>query len=91
MDRAAAQLLTYRAAWSKDGEPGKFHQFSAMAKMFAAKVARFHSSEAVQIFGVLGASPEADVERLYRDAKLTEVFEGTSEIQKIIIKEELGV
>lgn len=91
MDRAAAQLLTYRAAWSKDGEPAKFHQYSAMAKMFAAKVARYHSSEAVQIFGVLGASPEADVERLYRDAKLTEIFEGTSEYQKVIIKEELGV
>jgi len=90
-DRAAAQLLTYRAAWSKDGEPGKYHQYSAMAKMFAAKVARFHSSEAVQIFGVLGASAEADVERLYRDAKLTEIFEGASEYQKVIIKEELGV
>jgi len=91
MDRAAAQLLTYRAAWSKDGEPEKFHQYSAMAKMFAAKVARHHSAEAVQVFGVLGASPESGVERLYRDAKLTELFEGASEYQKVIIKEELGV
>ena len=91
MDRHAAQLLTYRAAWSQTGEPQKFHQYCAMAKMFAAKVARFHSGEAVQIFGVMGASLEEDVERLYRDAKMTEIFEGTSEIQKVIVKEELGV
>lgn len=91
MDRAAAQMLTYRAAWSKEGEPEKFHQFSAMAKMFAAKVARHHSAEAVQVFGVLGADPDCGVERLYRDAKLTELFEGTSEYQKVIIKEALGV
>jgi alkylation response protein AidB-like acyl-CoA dehydrogenase len=91
MDRHAAQLLTYRAAWSQTGEPEKFHQYCAMAKMYAAKVARFHSGEAVQIFGVMGASLEEDVERLYRDAKMTEIFEGTSEIQKVIIKEELGV
>ncbi len=90
-DRAAAQLLTYRAAWSRDEEPAKFHQYSAMAKMFATKVARYHSGEALQIFGMLGASTEIDVERLYRDAKLTEVFEGASEYQKVIIKEELGV
>jgi acyl-CoA dehydrogenase len=91
MDRHAAQLLTYRAAWSQIDEPEKFHQYAAMAKMFAAKVARVHSSEAVQVFGVMGASSEEDVERLYRDAKLTELFEGTSEYQKVIIKEELGV
>ncbi|MBS1989029.1 MAG: acyl-CoA dehydrogenase family protein [Cyanobacteria bacterium SZAS LIN-2] len=91
MDRAAAQMLTYRAAWSKDEEPENFHKYSAMAKMFAAKVARFHSGEALQIFGVLGASPESEIERIYRDSKLTEVFEGASEYQKVIIKEELGV
>jgi acyl-CoA dehydrogenase len=62
-----------------------------MAKFFAAKAARYHSGEAVQIFGVLGASTESPVERLYRDSKLTEIFEGTSEIQKVVIKEELGV
>jgi alkylation response protein AidB-like acyl-CoA dehydrogenase len=90
-DRAGAQLLTYRAAWARDEEPEKFHQYSAMAKMFAAKVARYHSGEAMQIFGLLGASCEVDLERLYRDAKLTEIFEGTSEYQKVIIKEELKV
>lgn len=90
-ERSAAQLLTYRAAWSRDEEPAKFHQYSAMAKMFATKVARYHSGEMLQIFGVLGASTEVDAERLYRDAKLTEVFEGASEYQKVIIKEELGV
>ncbi len=90
-ERSAAQLLTYRAAWARDEEPAKFHQYSAMAKMFAAKVARYHSGEMLQIFGVLGASTEIDAERLYRDAKLTELFEGASEYQKVIIKEELGV
>ncbi len=90
-DVTAARLLTYRAAWSQDGEPAEFRKFAAMAKFFAAKAARYHSGEAVQIFGVLGASTESPVERLYRDSKLTEIFEGTSEIQKVVIKEELGV
>jgi len=91
VETEAARLLTYRAAWSHADEPGEFRKYAAMAKMFAAKVARFHSGEAVQIFGMLGASTELPVERLFRDGKLTEVFEGTSEIQKVILKEELGV
>lgn len=91
VESQAARLLTYRAAWSHDQEPVDFRKFAAMAKMFAAKTARFHSGEAVQIFGMLGASPDSPVERLYRDGKLTEIFEGTSELQKVVLKEELGV
>lgn len=91
VESEAARLLTYRAAWSHSDEPLEFRKYAAMAKMFAAKVARFHSSEAVQIFGMLGASPDAPVERLYRDGKLTELFEGTSEMQKVVLTEELGV
>lgn len=91
VESQAARLLTYRAAWSHDEEPADFRKFAAMAKMFAAKTARFHSGEAVQIFGMLGASPDSPVERLYRDGKLTEIFEGTSELQKVVLKEELGV
>lgn len=90
-ESTAGRLLTYRAAWSYAEAPEDFRKFAAMAKMFASRVARFHSSEAVQIFGMLGASLESPIEGIYRDAKLTEIFEGTSEIQKVIIKEELGV
>jgi len=91
VEAQAARLLTYRAAWSHGEEPGDFRKFAAMAKLFATKVARVHSGEAVQIFGMLGASPDSPVERLFRDGKLTEVFEGTSELQKVVLKEELGV
>lgn len=90
-ESSAARLLTYRAAWSQTAEADKFAQFAAMAKLFASRVARFHSGEAVQIFGMLGASSETPIERIYRDAKLTELFEGTSDLQKVIIKENLGV
>jgi len=90
-ESSAARLLTYRAAWAQKEEADKFAQFAAMAKLFASRVARFHSGEAVQIFGMLGASSESPVERIYRDAKLTELFEGTSDLQKVIIKEKLGV
>lgn len=90
-ETSSARLLTYRAAWAHEGDTKEFHKFAAMAKYFAAKTARVHSGEAVQIFGMLGASCQEPLERIYRDAKLTEIFEGTSELQKVIIKEELGV
>lgn len=90
-ESSAARLLTYRAAWAQTAEADKFAQFAAMAKLFASRVVRFYSGEAVQIFGMLGASSESPIERIYRDAKLTELFEGTSDLQKVIIKEKLGV
>lgn len=90
-DSSAAKLLTYRAAWSKDEAPEEFRKNAAMCKFYAAKTARLHSSEAVQIFGSLGVSDDEPIEKLYRDAKVTEIAEGTSEIQKNIIAKEVGV
>ncbi len=85
VDSAAARLMTYRAAWSKDENPDQFPKYAAMCKLYAARGARLHSAEAVQIFGVLGLSDDEPVEKLYRDAKALEIVEGTSEIQKNII------
>lgn len=85
---SAARLLTYRAAWLKDrGLPCT--KESAMAKLFASRVARYYTSEAIQIHGGYGYMAEFPLERYYRDAKVTEIYEGTSEIQKIIISREL--
>lgn len=90
-ESAASQMLTYRAAWSHAAEPEEFRKYAAMAKSYASRSARLHSAEAVQIFGVMGISCDEPLERIYRDAKLTEVLEGTSEVQKVILKEQLGV
>ncbi|MBZ0187757.1 MAG: acyl-CoA dehydrogenase family protein [Candidatus Obscuribacterales bacterium] len=89
-DSAGARLLVLRAAWSKDHAPEEFARNAAMAKFYASKTARFHSSEAVQICGSMGISAEEPVEKLYRDAKVMEIVEGTSEIQKNIIAQEVG-
>ncbi len=80
----AARLLCLRAAQKKDaGED--FSQESAMAKLFASEVAMKHTVEAVQIHGGYGFVKEFHVERLMRDAKITQIYEGTSEIQRIVI------
>ena len=80
----AARLLTYRAAAAKDSG-GRFSQEAAMAKLMAAEVCVDASREAVQIYGGYGYINEYPVERLYRDAKITEIYEGTSEIQRVVI------
>tara|TARA_R110002012_G_scaffold318604_1_gene537357 strand:+ start:54978 stop:56120 length:1143 start_codon:yes stop_codon:yes gene_type:complete len=80
----AARLLVYKAAMDKD--TGKNYDLSgAMAKLYASKVAMETSVEAVQIFGGNGFVKDYHVERLMRDAKITQIYEGTSEIQKIVI------
>lgn len=80
----AARLLVMKAAWEKD--QGKNHDMSsAMAKLYASKVAMEQTVEAVQIHGGNGFVKEYHVERLMRDAKITQIYEGTSEIQKIVI------
>lgn len=80
----AARLMCLKAAWLKDqGE--NFDKESAMAKLFASDVAMKHTVEAVQIHGGYGYVKEYHVERLMRDAKITQIYEGTSEIQKIVI------
>ena len=87
-DLDAARLLTYRAAALCDaGEP--FTIAASKAKLFASTAARVHASEAVQIHGGYGYTTEFPVERYYRDAKITEIYEGTSEIQQLIIARDL--
>lgn len=87
-DLEAARLLTYRAAALCDaGEP--FAIEASKAKLFASTAARVHASEAVQIHGGYGYTTEFPVERYYRDAKITEIYEGTSEIQQLIIARDL--
>jgi alkylation response protein AidB-like acyl-CoA dehydrogenase len=83
-DIESARLLVYKAAWLKD--TGKdYSTASAMAKLKASAVAMQHTVEAVQIHGGYGFVKEYHVERLMRDAKITQIYEGTSEIQKIVI------
>jgi alkylation response protein AidB-like acyl-CoA dehydrogenase len=80
----AARLLVYRAAWMKD-RGLDYTQASSMAKLFASEVAMRHTVEAVQIHGGYGFVKEYHVERLMRDAKITQIYEGTSEVQRIVI------
>lgn len=84
----AARLLVYKAARLK-GEHKDFVQAAAMAKLFASDVAMWATTEAVQIHGGYGYVKEFHVERLMRDAKITQIYEGTSEIQKLVIAREL--
>jgi butyryl-CoA dehydrogenase len=85
---SAARLLTHRAAYLKDN--GKqFNSEAAMAKSFASTVAMRASTECVQIFGGYGYMQEYGVERLMRDAKITQIYEGTSEIQQLVIARSL--
>ena len=87
-DLDAARLLTYHAAALCDG--GRPYAVEASkAKLFASTAARIHASEAVQIHGGYGYTTEFPVERYYRDAKITEIYEGTSEIQQLIIARDL--
>ncbi len=80
----AARLLVHKAAWLKDN--GKDYTIaSAMAKVFASEVAMKTTTEAVQIHGGYGYVKEYHVERLMRDAKITQIYEGTSEVQRIVI------
>jgi butyryl-CoA dehydrogenase len=84
----AARLMVYRAAWLKDGgQP--YSTEAAMAKLFASEVARQVTNDAVQVHGGYGYVAEYRVERYLRDAKLTEIGEGTSEIQRMVIARNL--
>ena len=80
----AARLLVYRAAWLKqEGLPHT--EEGAKAKLFASEMARRQTAEAIQVLGGYGYTKEFPVERYYRDAKITEIYEGTSEIQRLVI------
>jgi alkylation response protein AidB-like acyl-CoA dehydrogenase len=80
----AARVLTYRAAWFKD--TGKnYTQVAAIAKLFASEACSKAANHAVQVFGGYGYCQDYPVERLLRDAKITEIYEGTSEIHRLVI------
>jgi alkylation response protein AidB-like acyl-CoA dehydrogenase len=84
----AARALLYRAAAAKDaGE--RVSMLSSMAKLFASETAMYVTTEAIQVFGGYGYMKEYPVEKLFRDAKVTEIYEGTSEIQRTVIAREL--
>ncbi len=84
----AARSLTHRAAAAKDAGEG-VSMLSSMAKLFASEAAMFVATEAVQVHGGYGYVKEYPVERLFRDAKVTEIYEGTSEVQRTVIAREL--
>jgi alkylation response protein AidB-like acyl-CoA dehydrogenase len=85
---AAARLLTYQAAWLKE-QAGDYTKQAAMAKLFATEMAERVCRNAIQIHGGYGYSSEYPVERLYRDARLMTIGEGTSEIQRLVIARKL--
>ncbi len=86
----AARLLTYKSAWAVENDAdANLTQLASMAKEYGSRVAVDVANEAVQIHGGSGYVDDFDVERLYRDAKITQIYEGTTEIQKNIIAREL--
>jgi len=84
----AARLLTYQAAWTKDQQM-PYGKVAAMAKLYSSEIAMKHTIEAVQIHGGYGYVKEYHVERLMRDTKITQIYEGTSEIQRLVIAREI--
>jgi alkylation response protein AidB-like acyl-CoA dehydrogenase len=85
----AARQLTYKSAWSVDNKEEQLTTLASMAKEYASRVAVETADEAVQIHGGAGYVDDFDVERFYRDAKITQIYEGTSEIQKNVIAREM--
>ncbi len=84
----AARLLTYRAAWLRDaGRP--YGTAAAMAKLHASETAMQAATQAIQVHGGYGYMRESPVQRYFRDAKVTEIYEGTSEIQRVVIAADL--
>ncbi|HJU53555.1 MAG TPA: acyl-CoA dehydrogenase family protein, partial [Pyrinomonadaceae bacterium] len=85
----ASRLLTYRAAALKDNNDKRAGYYAAMAKLYASETANRVCADAVQIHGGNGYSRDYPVERMYRDARVTTIYEGTSEIQRIVISREI--
>ena len=88
-DLDAARSLLYKAAWTKENAPEELNKLSSMAKHFCTSVAQKHSSNAVQIFGGAGLITDSYVACAYRDSKVLEIYEGTNEIQKLVIAREI--
>jgi butyryl-CoA dehydrogenase len=84
MELDAARLLVYKAAWAKTTQK-RYSLEAAQAKLFASEMAQRVTNKALQIHGGYGYTREYDVERFFRDARITEIYEGTSEIQKLVI------
>ena len=80
----AARFLVYKAAWLKENKQ-PYSVDAARAKLYAAEVAMDVTTKAVQLFGGYGYTKEYPMERMMRDAKITEIYEGTSEVQKMVI------
>ena len=80
----AGKLMTYKAAWMKDRKMN-YAMESAMCKMLASETATYVTKEAMQIFGGYGFICDYEIERMYRDAKITEIYEGTNEVQRVVI------
>src|SRR6266545_2716376 len=85
----AARLLTYEAAWRKDNHLD-YIGAASMAKLYASETAMWTATKAIQVHGSNGYSKEYPVERFFRDAKITEIYEGTSEIQRLVIAREIA-
>ena len=85
----AARLLVWQAAQMRDAGSGRAGAFASRAKLFASEMANRVAYKAVQIHGSMGYSRESDVERMYRDARVLSIYEGTSEIQRLIIARDL--
>jgi butyryl-CoA dehydrogenase len=85
----AARGLTYYAAWLKDAHPSKLGASASKAKLYASEMVNRVVYKAVQVHGSVGYSRETDVERMYRDARVLTIYEGTSEVQRMIIAREL--
>ncbi len=79
-----SKLMTYKAAWLKDNQK-TYTMESALCKMLASESAAYVTKEAVQIFGGYGYICDYEVERMFRDAKITEIYEGTNEVQRIVV------
>ena len=84
----AAKLMTYKAAWLKENQM-TYTLDSALCKMVASETATYVTKEAIQIFGGYGYICEYEVERMFRDAKITEIYEGTNEVQRLVISKGL--
>ncbi len=84
MELDAGRLLTWKAAWAKENQK-RYTLEAAQAKLFTSEMAQKVTNKALQIHGGYGYIKEYNVERYYRDARITEIYEGTSEIQKMVI------
>jgi alkylation response protein AidB-like acyl-CoA dehydrogenase len=85
----AARALTHHAAWVRDSGSQRLGPHAARAKLYASEMANRVAYKAVQVHGSLGYSRESDVERMYRDARVLTIYEGTSEMQRMVIARDL--